>query len=61
VSRGPSALGAFFVGAGVMHFVRPREYRAHAERFRAIPEPLLWLRLPFQAVFLAWVWRVAAQ
>lgn len=32
------------------------EMALQAGRFKAIPEPLLWARLPFQAVFLAWVW-----
>ena len=31
----------------------------HAERFRAVPEALLWLRLPIQGVLIAWVWRVS--
>ena len=30
-----------------------------AERFRAVPEPLLWARLPLQAAIVAWIWRVA--
>lgn len=30
-----------------------------APRFRAVPEPLLWARLPLQALLVAWVWRVA--
>jgi uncharacterized membrane protein len=30
-----------------------------AERFERIPEPLLWARLPLQAVVIAWIWRVA--
>jgi uncharacterized membrane protein len=28
----------------------------HADRFRAIPPALLWLRLPLQAALIAWVW-----
>ncbi len=31
----------------------------NAERFRVVPEPLLWLRLPLQGALLAWVWRAA--
>ena len=31
----------------------------NAERYRAVPEPLLWARLPLQAALIAWVWRVA--
>jgi len=30
-----------------------------AERFRSVPEPLLWARLPLQALIVAWIWRVA--
>ena len=30
-----------------------------AERFRGIPEPLLWARLPVQGAILYWIWRVA--
>jgi len=108
-------LALFFVGAGVMHFVKPGAYEPtvpdalpghreivyisgvaeiagglgvlpgrtarwagwwlialliavfpanvnmalHAERFRAVPEALLWVRLPLQAALIAWVWRVS--
>jgi uncharacterized membrane protein len=31
----------------------------NADRFRVVPEPLLWARLPLQGVLIAWVWRVA--
>ena len=31
----------------------------HPERFGRIPPAALWARLPFQALFIAWVWRVA--
>jgi len=30
-----------------------------AERFKDIPEPLLWARLPLQAAIVYWIWRVA--
>jgi uncharacterized membrane protein len=111
--RLPVAL--FFLGAGVMHFVKPRAYEAivpdalpahreivyasgvaeiagalgvlparsarwagwfliatlvavfpanvnmaiNAERFRAVPKALLWIRLPIQAALIAWVWSAA--
>lgn len=111
--RLPVAL--FFLGAGIMHFVKPGAYEAivpdalpahreivyasgvaeiagglgvlpertarwagwfliatlvavfpanvnmalNPERFRAVPEALLWLRLPLQAALVAWVWRAA--
>ena len=110
-------LGAFFLAAGTLHFVRPRPYvgivpdalprklelvyasgvaeiaggagvllaptrraagwwliatliavfpanvnmAVNAERFRAVPAPLLWVRLPVQGLLIAWVWRVAVR
>ena len=109
-------LGLFFLGAGIMHFVKPRVYAsivpdalpAHAEivaasgvaeiagglallpdrsarlagwwliallvavfpanvnmavnaqRFRAVPGPLLWQRLPLQPLMIDWVWRATS-
>ena len=35
------------------------EMAIHAERFRRIPEPLLWVRLPLQGALIAWVWKIA--
>ena len=108
-------LGAFFLVAGSLHFLRPKPYFAivpdalphkremvfasgvaelaggagvlvpgtrrlagwwliatllaifpanvnmavNAERFRVVPEPLLWVRLPLQGALIAWVWRAA--
>ncbi len=110
-------LGAFFLAAGSLHFLKPKPYVAtvpdvlprkleivyasgvaelaggalvlpertrraagwwliatlvavfpanvnmavHADRFRSVPKPLLWARLPVQALLIAWVWRVAAR
>ena len=110
-------LGAFFLGAGSLHFLKPKPYVAtvpdvlprkleivyasgvaeiaggalvlpdrtrraagwwliatlvavfpanvnmavNADRFRSVPEPLLWARLPVQGLLIAWVWRVAAR
>ena len=33
----------------------------NADRFGAVPAPLLWLRLPLQALLIAWAWRVAVK
>jgi uncharacterized membrane protein len=33
----------------------------NADRFRNVPEPLLWARLPVQGLLIAWVWRVAVR
>jgi uncharacterized membrane protein len=108
-------LGAFFLMAGSLHFLRPKPYVAivpdalprkreivfasgvaelaggagvlvpgtrrlagwwliatllaifpanvnmavNAERFRTMPQPLLWARLPLQGALVAWVWRAA--
>jgi uncharacterized membrane protein len=116
-SRSRIVLGAFFLAAGALHFIKPRPYEsimpealpAHrelvylsgvaemaggagvladgtrraagwwliatmlavfpaninmaveAERFDGIPEPLLWARLPLQALIVYWIWRVAAR
>jgi uncharacterized membrane protein len=108
-------LGAFFLAAGTLHFLKPKPYAAtvpdalprkveivylsgvaeiagglgvlagrrsagwwliatliavfpanvnmavNAERFRSVPEPLLWARLPVQGLLIAWVWRVAVR
>jgi uncharacterized membrane protein len=32
----------------------------HAERFKSVPEALLWVRLPIQALLIAWVWWASA-
>ena len=31
----------------------------HPDRYSQIPAPALWARLPFQVLFIAWVWRAA--
>ena len=116
-SRSRLLLGAVFVGAGLLHFVKPEPYvsivpdalpaerelvylsgvaeilggagvlsdrttrwagwwliatmvavfpanvtmAVDAERFRSVPEPLLWARLPLQAAIIYWIWRVAVR
>ena len=37
------------------------EMAVNAKRFRRIPEPLLWARLPLQGALIAWVWRTTAR
>jgi uncharacterized membrane protein len=110
-------LGAFFLAAGTLHFLKPKPYVAivpdalprkrelvyasgaaemaggagvlaaptrraagwwliatliaifpanvnmaiNADRFRSVPPPLLWARLPLQGLLIAWVWRVAVR
>lgn len=115
--RGRTILGAVAIGAGALHFIRPRWYEAimpdylpvhrelvyasgvaeagggvavlfdrtargggwwliatlvavfpanvdmalHPDRYSNIPEPLLWARLPLQALMIAVVHRVAVR
>ena len=37
------------------------EMAAHAERFRSIPKPLLFARLPLQGALIAWVWKTTTR
>jgi uncharacterized membrane protein len=37
------------------------EMAVHPERFRRIPRPLLWARLPVQALLIGWVWSAAVR
>ena len=37
------------------------EMAVNAERFRKIPKPLLWARLPVQGALIAWVWKTATR
>ena len=37
------------------------EMAVHAERFRQIPRPLLWARLPVQGLLIAWVFKSATR
>lgn len=116
-SRARAILGAVFVAAGTLHFLRPQMYEAivpdylpahrelvyasgvaeiaggaavlgqrgarlggwwliatligvfpanvhmaiNAGDYADVPEPLLWARLPLQALLIAWVYRVAVR
>jgi uncharacterized membrane protein len=53
--------GWWLIATLVAIFPANVEMAVHAERFRRIPEPLLWARLPLQAVFIAWVWKSATR
>ena len=37
------------------------EMAVNAERFKRIPKPLLYARLPLQGALIAWVWKTAAR
>jgi uncharacterized membrane protein len=58
-ARSARPAGWFLIATLVAIFPANVEMAVHAERFRRIPEPLLWARLPLQAVIVGWVWRAA--
>jgi uncharacterized membrane protein len=57
--RTARAAGWWLVATLLAIFPANVEMAVHAERFRRIPAPLLWARLPLQGAIIAWVWRVA--
>ncbi len=59
--RTRTAAGWWLIATLVAIFPANVQMAVHSERYRAIPAPLLWLRLPLQAVLIAWAWRVAVK
>jgi uncharacterized membrane protein len=59
VLAGKRLAGWWLLATLVAIFPANVEMAIHAERFRRIPEPLLWARLPVQGLLIAWVWRAA--
>ena len=57
--RTAPAAGWWLIATLVAVFPANVNMALHPERYRSIPEPLLWARLPLQAVIVWWVWRVA--
>jgi uncharacterized membrane protein len=53
--------GWWLIATLIAIFPANMQMALNAERYRAIPAPLLWLRLPLQALLIAWAWRVAVQ
>jgi uncharacterized membrane protein len=53
--------GWWLIATLVAIFPANVEMAVHAERFRRIPEPLLWARLPLQGVLVAWVWKTVTR
>src|ERR1043165_3527158 len=49
--------GLWLIATLVAIFPANVEMAVHAERFRRIPKPLLWARLPLQGALIAWVWK----
>ena len=59
--RTRTAAGWWLIATLVAVFPANVNMAIHADRFRSSPEPLLWLRLPLQALLILWAWRVAAK
>jgi uncharacterized membrane protein len=59
--RTRTAAGWWLIATLVAIFPANVQMAVHSERYRAVPAPLLWLRLPLQAVLIAWAWRVAVK
>ena len=55
------AAGWWLIATLVTIFPANVNMAINAERFRGIPAPLLWVRLPVQGLLVAWVWRVAVR
>jgi uncharacterized membrane protein len=51
--------GWWLIATLVAIFPANVEMAVNAERFRNIPEALLWARLPLQGALIAWVWKTA--
>jgi len=55
------AAGWWLIATLVAIFPADVQLAVNAERYRRIPEPRLWLRLPLQAPLILWAWRVAVK
>ena len=55
------AAGWWLIATLIAIFPANVNMAVNADRFRAVPEPLLWARLPLQGAVVAWVFRVAVR
>jgi len=60
-SRTAKPAGWWLIATLIAIFPANVEMAVHAERFRKIPRPLLWARLPLQGLLIAWVFKTAAR
>jgi uncharacterized membrane protein len=60
-SRTAKPAGWWLIATLIAIFPANVEMAVHAKRFRKIPRPLLWTRLPIQGALIAWVWKSAAR
>jgi len=59
VLAGRRLAGWWLIATLIAIFPANVEMAVHAERFRRVPEPLLWARLPVQGLLIAWAYRAA--
>ena len=59
ISRTAPWAGWWLIATMIAVFPANVNMAIEAERFRSIPEPLLWARLPLQGAILYWIWRAA--
>jgi uncharacterized membrane protein len=55
------AAGWWLIATLIAIFPANVNMAVNTERFRAVPAPLLWARLPVQGLLIRWVWRVAVR
>jgi uncharacterized membrane protein len=60
-ARTRRAAGWWLIATLVAIFPANVNMAVNADRFPAIPRPLVWARLPVQGLLIAWVWRVAVR
>ena len=60
-SRTAKPAGWWLIATLIAIFPANVEMALHAERFRKIPRPLLWARLPIQGLLIAWVFKSATR
>ena len=60
-SRTAKPAGWWLIATLIAIFPANVEMAVHAERFRKIPRPLLWARLPVQGLLIAWVFKSATR
>ena len=61
VLAGRRLAGWWLIATLIAIFPANVEMAVHAERFRRVPEPLLWARLPVQGLLIAWAYRAATR
>ena len=61
VLAGRRAAGWWLIATLVAVFPANVNMAVNSDRFRSVPEPVLWARLPVQGLLIFWVWRVAVR